>query len=120
MTRTLRALTFASVTALLLGGLAPALADDPQRDLDAVTSRIASLNDQISDATAKRSSLAAQIKATKTKMDDTVAALEVVRADIARVEAKVASVEGKVDKLSGLVTDLRIAIAAHHAKDLNP
>jgi septal ring factor EnvC (AmiA/AmiB activator) len=89
MIRTLRTLTLtlASVTVLLLGGLAPATADDLDDDLDSVAGRIAALSAQISDATAQRSSLAAQIKATKVKMDETVAALEDVQVDIVRVES---------------------------------
>ena len=82
MNRTLGALTLASVTALLLGGLAPATADDLDDDLDSVAGRIAALSAQISDATAQRSSLAAQIKATNVRMDETVAALEEVQADV--------------------------------------
>ena len=54
MNRTLGALTLASVTALLLGGLAPATADDLDDDLDSVAGRIAALSAQISDATAQR------------------------------------------------------------------
>ena len=116
MTRTLKALTLATVAVLLVGGIAPASADDPRGDLDAVTSRIASLNDQISDATARRSSLAAQIKATKARMDETVAALEEVQADIARVEADLAVKQRKLRDLQAELTEQYALLAAVRAE----
>jgi murein DD-endopeptidase MepM/ murein hydrolase activator NlpD len=115
MTRTLKALTLASVAALLVGGLAPASADDPKGDLDAVTSRIASLSDQISDATARRSSLAAQIKATKARMDETVAALEEVQTDISRVEADLAARQRTLRDLQADLTEQYALLAAVRA-----
>lgn len=118
MNRTLRAFTLASVTALLLGGLAPATAtaDDLDDDLDSVAGRIAALSAQISDATAQRSSLAAQIKATKLRMDETVAALEEVRADVDRVESDLGARELVLHDLQGELTEQYARLAATRAE----
>jgi murein DD-endopeptidase MepM/ murein hydrolase activator NlpD len=116
MNRTLGALTLASVTALLLGGLAPATADDLDDDLDSVAGRIAALSAQISDATAQRSSLAAQIKATNVRMDETVAALEEVQADIVRVESDLGARELVLHDLQGELTEQYARLAATRAE----
>ena len=116
MNRTLRTLTLASVTALLLGGLAPVAADDLDDDLDSVAGRIAALSAQISDATAQRSSLAAQIKATKVKMDETVAAREEVQVDIVRVESDLGARELVLHDLQGELTEQYARLAATRAE----
>jgi murein DD-endopeptidase MepM/ murein hydrolase activator NlpD len=118
MIRTLRTftLTLASVTVLLLGGLAPATADDLDDDLDSVAGRIAALSAQISDATAQRSSLAAQIKATKVKMDETVAAREDVQVDIVRVESDLTARERVLHGLQDELTEQYALLAATRAE----
>ena len=79
----------ALATLVLLTVIVPAAtADDLDDDLSEVRSRIDSLSDQIDSAAASRSSLARDVKAAKTRMDEALSALDALRDDLALVRSR--------------------------------
>lgn len=79
----------ALATLVLVTVIVPAAtADDLDDDLSEVRSRINSLSDQIDSAAASRSSLARDVKAAKTRMDEALSALDALRDDLALVRAR--------------------------------
>ena len=120
MNRTRTTLSFALLIAFLLVGSVPASADDPRDDLRRVSARISSLSAQISDATAERSDLAARIKKTEAKVNETLAELQRVRGEIAVVEVQLdegarelrdlqAELQELYEKLAGTRAELETA-----------
>jgi murein DD-endopeptidase MepM/ murein hydrolase activator NlpD len=84
-----RRIAAGSAVLLLLALAAPAAtADDLDDDLADVRDRIASLGDQIDAATANRSSLAGDVKASAARMEEVVTALEGLRDDLAMVRGQ--------------------------------
>ena len=80
----------AALSALLIVavGIPAASADDLDDDLVEVKNRIDSLGDQINAATASRSGLAREVKASSTRMNEVVAALEAIGDELALVRAQ--------------------------------
>lgn len=79
----------ALATLVLVTVIVPAAtADDLDDDLSEVRSRINSLSDQIDSAAASRSSLARDVKAAKSRMDEALSALDALRDDLALVRAR--------------------------------
>ncbi len=81
MTRTRNYLTLALLF-LLAVGTAPAVADELGGDLSDVKARIGDLSDRIDASAANRSTLAADVVATETRMEEVLAGLANVRSDL--------------------------------------
>ena len=84
-----RRIAAALSTVLVIGIGAPvATADDLDTDLDEVRHRIDSLGDQIDAATASRSGLASDVKASSARMNEVVAALDEIGNELGLVRAQ--------------------------------
>ena len=81
-------LSLALVLSLAIGAV-PAIAGDLDDDLRRVSDRIGEMTDQISEATANRSTLAADVVATKARIDEVLSGLSRVRDDLAALESSI-------------------------------
>ena len=103
MTRARRLLA-SGLTLVLLFAIAPAVgADDLGEDLQSVRKRIESLSGQIDSVTSNRSSLAREIQETQERMDEVLASLVSLRAELLTVESDLVQ---KERALRGVRTDL--------------
>jgi len=99
-----RRLLASGLTLVLLFAIAPAVgADDLGEDLQSVRKRIESLSGQIDSVTSNRSSLAREIQETQERMDEVLASLVSLRAELLTVESDLVQ---KERALRGVRTDL--------------